>query len=251
MVKFQIMSDLHIETSDNEDVDPLKYITPSANILILAGDIGRIHKYNQLKNFLTKLCTHFEFVLYVLGNQEFYHVKGIERKNMEDLLKDIEVIAEKIPNLHILNRSSVVIDNVCVAGCTLWSQPTVEVPPFLVRIHGMTTSIYNGLHLQDLSYVRKITDYCTEKKLKLLLVTHHSPTFRVTQNKSRDKYKSLYATNLESLFDVNKIHTWICGHVHANFDFISKGGTRLVCNQKGKPADRIMDFSLQKVINLI
>ena len=248
MVKFQIMSDLHIETSDEEDVDPLKYITPSANILILAGDIGRIHKYEQLKNFLTKLCSHFEFVIYILGNQEFYHVKGIERKNMVQLLNDIESISQKITNLYILNRNSVVVDNVCIAGCTLWSQPTVQVPSFLVRIHEMNTETYNNLHLEDLEYIQTITKYCQEKNLKLLLVTHHAPTFRVTQNKTRDKYKSLYATNLEYLMDQSKIHTWICGHVHMNFDFKTKGGTRLVCNQKGKPMDGITDFSMEKII---
>ena len=166
MVKFQIMSDLHIETSDEEDVDPLKYITPSANILILAGDIGRIHKYEQLKNFLTKLCSHFEFVIYILGNQEFYHVKGIERKNMVQLLNDIESISQKITNLYILNRNSVVVDNVCIAGCTLWSQPTVQVPSFLVRIHEMNTETYNNLHLEDLEYIQTITKYCQEKNLE-------------------------------------------------------------------------------------
>ena len=59
MVSIQIASDLHIECIDNDDVDPLDFVTPEAPILILAGDIGSFYRQKQLKNFLTKLCTHF------------------------------------------------------------------------------------------------------------------------------------------------------------------------------------------------
>jgi predicted phosphodiesterase len=71
MVKFQIMSDLHIETlSNNLCID--NFVRKSADILILAGDIGRVHKYEQLERFLKDLCPRFEIVLYVLGNHEYY-----------------------------------------------------------------------------------------------------------------------------------------------------------------------------------
>ena len=50
-VKIQIASDLHIEYRSNIIPNPLDLITPSAEILILAGDIGSSYKYNQL-NFL-------------------------------------------------------------------------------------------------------------------------------------------------------------------------------------------------------
>ena len=39
-ISVQIASDLHIECIDNNDIDPLTYITPAADILILAGDIS-------------------------------------------------------------------------------------------------------------------------------------------------------------------------------------------------------------------
>ena len=56
MVSIQIASDLHIECIDNDDVDPLDFVTPEAPILILAGDIGSFYRQKQSKNFLTKLC---------------------------------------------------------------------------------------------------------------------------------------------------------------------------------------------------
>ena len=55
MTSIQISSDLHIECVNDDNIDPLQYITPSADILILAGDIGSLYKIKQLKNFIKQL----------------------------------------------------------------------------------------------------------------------------------------------------------------------------------------------------
>jgi len=249
MVNFQIMSDLHIENlPDNLHVDD--FITPTAEILILAGDIGRVHKYIQLENFLQNLCPRFEFVLYVLGNHEYYRVDGIPPKNMEEIFKDLQTIKAKIPNLYILNCTSVIIDDVCVAGCTLWSKTDVDVPPYIVKIPEMNTVKYNALFENDRNYIEKMVKYCQQKNLKLLVVTHHAPSFSVGNRRWADKYKSLYCSDLNHLLDRKKVHTWICGHVHVNFDTKTRNGTRLVSNQKGKPHDGVTDYLLDKVISV-
>jgi predicted phosphodiesterase len=252
MVNFQIMSDLHLETFD-EDQSVLSFITPRSKILILAGDIGRIHKYNQLETFLKEVCKHFEIVLYVLGNHEYYKVDNIPVKSMEELLEDVTKIKLDIDNLYILNRTSVIIDDVCIAGCTLWSQAIIDIPQFIVRIPGMNTLKYNTMFKQDLNYIEEMVKLCNTRKLKLVVVTHHCPTYLVGRKRSRDKkdkYQSLYVSNLDYLLDSNRVHTWICGHVHKNFDFYTKNGTRLVCNQKGKPHDNLISFSKEKIISV-
>lgn len=249
MVQFQIMSDLHIENlADNVSIED--FIKPSADILILAGDIGRVHKYNQLENFLKNLCPKFQFVLYVLGNHEYYRVDGIKIKTMDGILEDINQIKSQISNLYILNRSSVIIDDVCVAGCTLWSQANVNIPPYIVRIPEMNISKYNYLFNEDRTYIENMIKYCQNKKLKLLVVTHHCPSYLLGLRKKNDKYRSLYCSNLEYILDRKKIHTWVCGHVHNNFDIISRNGTRLVSNQKGKPKDGVINYFLDKVITV-
>lgn len=246
MVNFQIMSDLHLETLD-ETQSVLSFITPKASVLILAGDIGRIHKYEQLETFLKEICKHFEIVLYVLGNHEYYKVDNVPVKTMDELLEDVHKIKLGIPNLYILNRTSVIIDDVCIAGCTLWSQATVEVPQFIVRIPEMNTFKYNAMFKQDLTYLESMVELCKARKLKLLVVTHHCPSYLVGR-KTRDKYQSLYVSNLDYLLDSSRVNTWVCGHVHRNFDFRTKNGTRLVCNQKGKPHDKLTTFTKEKII---
>lgn len=251
-MKLQIVSDLHIEYRSDNVPDPLSLITPSADILIMAGDIGSFYKYDQLKTFLNRLCPYFKVVIYVPGNHEFYNQKGYESKRMSTLFKSFIKIEESIKNLFILNRSSLQIGNICIVGCTLWSESNVMIPKFIVRIQDMNTKIYNEKHKGDLLYIKKMIKYCNENNLKLVVVTHHCPTYSVitSKNKLRDKYISLYASNLDYLLTKESVHTWICGHIHINFDKITEGGTRLIGNQNGKPKDNIRDYNKKLVIEV-
>ena len=252
MTNFQIVSDLHIEYKTNEVPDPLTLITPSAEILILAGDIGSFYQYDQLQTFLINLCKHFKIVLYIPGNHEYYVTHGYQPQHMDTLIKKFVNIEQVIENLYVLNRSSAQIDDVCIVGCTLWSEPLVQVPKFIVRIHGMDTNIYKQIHKDNLLYIKKMIKYCRKKGKKLLVVTHHCPTYSViTSNKKmRDKFISLYASDLDYLLNDDMVHTWVSGHIHINFDLITKGGTRLVGNQRGKPRDKITDYNKSFVINV-
>lgn len=252
MTNFQIVSDLHIEYNTDEVPDPLTLITPSADILILAGDIGSFYKYSQLKTFLINLCPQFKVVIYVPGNHEYYTMKGYPPQKMNQLLQRFIKMEESINNLYVLNRSSVQIDNVCIVGCTLWSKPEVPVPKFIVRVPGLNTRAYIQKYEGDLAYIEKMIKYCQKRGKKLMVVSHHCPTYSVitSPKKLKDKYISLYASNLDHLLTSDKVHTWVAGHIHINFDLITDGGTHLVGNQKGKPKDKINDYSKSFVIEV-
>jgi Icc-related predicted phosphoesterase len=250
MVKLQIVSDLHIEIFDDTP-SAKEYITPSADILILAGDIGRVHRYEQLKCFLTDVCSMFQAVIYVPGNHEYYKVDSVPEKNMYALKSDLYSIKKDIDNLYIMDRNSVVIDGVCIFGCTLWSEPKGHVPRFIVRIRGMTTEKYHAMFYRDLTYIETMIKYCKARKLIPVVVTHHPPTYAVMNPKVRERFRFLYGSELDHLLHIEKVHTWICGHVHNNFDYITDGGTRLVSNQKGKPKDKVKDFLNNKVISVV
>jgi len=244
MVTFQIASDLHIEYKNDDVPEPLDFITPSSEILILAGDIGSFYKINQLEEFLKKLCLHFKLVLYVPGNHEYYTFNEYKPLHMSTLLSYIYEIENSIKNLYILNESSIIIDDICITGCTLWSKPDIRIPRYIVRIHGINNEIYERKHIKDVNYIKKMINYSKSNNLKLLVVTHYCPTYKVLDNfKKKDKLSSLYVTNLDELLTSEQVHTWICGHIHQNFDFTTEGGTRVVGNQKGKPKDKITDYS--------
>lgn len=252
MLELQIASDLHIEYKNNDVPDPLDYITPSADILILAGDIGSLYKIEQLEGFLVKLCKNYKYVIYVPGNQEYYIFNEYNPLPMNILLNRLYKVEQNIKNLFILNKSSIMIENICITGCTLWSDLKISIPKFIVRIHGITNEIYTQKFSSDLNYINKMIDHCDKNKYKLVVVSHYCPSYTVTNNcKKKDKYISLYTSNLDHILNTNKVHTWICGHIHANFDFkFEQNGTRIVGNQKGKPRDKLTDYSKNFVIKI-
>jgi len=241
--KFQIASDLHIEYM-NEIVDPLDFIVPCADHLILAGDIGSLYRYDQLFNFLNNVSKYFTNVLYIPGNHEYYKprdmkIKPLTFNKLNDILKIIE---DKIPNLYVLNCKSVIIDNVCIFGCTLWSNITCDLPKFIVRIHQFDTQTYLDLHKSHVQYIENMIGYCKSNGLTAYCVTHHPPTFDVINMANRkQKFVSLYASELDRLL-TRDIHTWVFGHVHKNFD-LNYNGCRLVSNQQGRAKDNVNDFS--------
>lgn len=262
-LSFQIISDLHIEYKNNIIPHPLKYITPKSPILILAGDIGSLYKMYQLKGFLTEVCKLFDIVFYIPGNHEYYTQQEYDPVSFESLSTRLHSLEKDINNLYILDRSSVVINDICITGCTLWSHSEVKIPKFIVRVHGMTTQIYNQKHHNDLKYINKMIEHCSKNKLKLVVVTHHCPSFNIldnlksplyskdnNNNRKKDKYVSLYFSSLDSLLEKSKVDTWICGHIHQNFDFVTDGGTRLIGNQFGKPRDNICDYDKELVVNI-
>lgn len=251
MTILQIASDLHIEYKNDSIPNPLNYITPKADILILAGDIGSFYKINQLTKFMQELCKKFKVVLYVPGNHEWYMVPKQEPLSWNELEIRMRRLEDSITNLYILNRYSVRIGNLCIVGATLWSDPKCEIPPFIVRIYGVKTKQYKNFHEKDLKYLTDMIKYCNKNLLKLVVITHHPPTEKVLDNANkRKKFISLYATNLDYLLYKDKIDTWICGHTHKNFDFKTENGCRVVSNQKGKDKDHVDDYRKDFIINV-
>lgn len=250
MTTVQIVSDIHIEYQNDENIDPLTIITPSAEILVLAGDIGSLYKYDQLHAFINGLVPYFKHVLYVPGNHEYYTPPNYIPCKMSSLKDSLVKLNDSWDNFNVLDRGSVQIGDLCIVGATLWSDIRCELPRFIVRIHQMTTEIYHDMFKQDLNYIEQMVAYCKEKKLRMMCITHHPPTYDVMKGlKKRDKFVSLYASDLDYLLKSENIETWVCGHVHSNFDFLTDGGCRVVGNQKGKPKDKITDFGCDFVIN--
>lgn len=251
MTTVQIASDLHIEYKQDTVPNPSEYITPSADILVLAGDIGSLYKYRQLEEFLTNTCRMFKAVLYVPGNHEWYEIPGIDPVPKRELERRLHCIKDNIPNLFILDKSSVLVGDICFVGCTLWSEPLCHVPRFIVRMENMNMLQYQQCHRNDIRFLENMMTYCTDKGYKLVVITHYPPSFKtLIGTRRRKKYLSLYASQLDHLLIKSKVHTWIYGHTHTNHNFISEGGTYVVCNQKGKAQMITDDYSDKFTINI-
>ncbi|OCK73265.1 hypothetical protein K432DRAFT_430686, partial [Lepidopterella palustris CBS 459.81] len=170
--KFQVMSDLHLETIQYEFDIP-----KSAPNLILAGDIGRLSDIDRYAAFLSK-CQQFERILLVPGNHEFY---GSSREQGIKLAKRLE---DGIPNLTIMNRKRVDIGNITILGCTLHSRISSNARKTMdfSRIFGWTVQNHNEEHDRDVSWLKNAVELISVKNpaQRIIVVTHYAPSFEKT-----------------------------------------------------------------------
>jgi predicted phosphohydrolase len=211
----QVCSDIHLERDDISDIS--KIITPNAEILVLAGDIGNPMTtiYN---NFLDYYSKFFKIIFIITGNHEYYGNTIIETN------KKIEEICESYNNIHFLNNKVFKHEGILFIGTTLWS---------LIPEH---YTVYD--QLSSMNDFKLIKDFKLEEYRKLfinnvkfiknnleensIIVTHHAPSMRcIAEEYKYDKVNCCFASDLDELFMNDKVIGWIYGHTHNNLSVIS------------------------------
>lgn len=138
-MKIKVVSDLHLEFGT------ISIENNGADVLILSGDIcvakdlndkdvyetmGH-NKSSMYHTFFQECCARFPNVIYIAGNHEHYH---------GDYPKSIPRLKEKLGylvNLHILDKESVMLNDVLFIGGTLWTDMNKEDPITLSHIRGI------------------------------------------------------------------------------------------------------------------
>lgn len=240
-MQFQIVSDIHLERLQNLNNF---VITPKAQYLILAGDICNIEKFDIYTRFLQKVCSLYEKVFLVPGNNEYYSTMY----SYEFLDAQLQQFSRTISNLIYLNSRYYDIDDVRIYGSILWSYVPINfsynhfMPIKDDELNNIDTKWLNKLHE---SCVKDLTNSLSVTK-KNLVVTHYPPTFEKTMSNEHmtSPKRYFYANDLSDLINSKLVHTWVYGHTHINSDFV-KEGTRIVSNQfSGR------NYSNEKVIEI-
>jgi predicted phosphodiesterase len=262
-MKIAVCSDLHLEFG------PISLEnTENAEVLILSGDIcvandlreldkGNNDKSNQYHTFFQECCARFPSVIYIAGNHEHYH---------GDFAKSIGTIRDRLGylvNLHVLDKESVLINNVFFIGGTLWTDMNKEDGITLMHMKSMMNdfrSVENSArktHYRDTlgnSHVRiarftpddavedhkKMLEYIKimvegKHDQKIVVVGHHAPSKASTHPRyaKEEIMNGGYSSDLsEFILDHPQIKLWTHGHTHENFDYLI-GSTRIVCNPRG------------------
>jgi predicted phosphodiesterase len=140
-MKIAIASDVHLEFGDLDIKN-----TKNAETLILSGDIcvasditqrdpydtmGPDYRSNRYHDFFQRCAANFKNVIYIAGNHEHYH--GDFAKTIPHLK---EVLAY-LPNLHVLDKETITIDDVVFIGGTLWTDMNNNCPETLQQIKHM------------------------------------------------------------------------------------------------------------------
>ena len=203
------------------------------DILILAGDI---HVGEKAMPFLLEE-TKKSPVLYVLGNHEFYD---------NDIDKITEFwVSQNIKNLHVLERSEYILDNVRFLGCSLWTDFNKGDPKAMDTIRYTMSDFAVVDKNNRILTPRDVLKVHIESKKWLIsqlekpftgttvVITHHLPSYNSVSPRFRDNVLNYgFYSDLSELISKFQPDLWIHGHTHDSFNYI-EGTTKIICNPRG------------------
>jgi predicted phosphohydrolase len=237
-MNFQYASDLHLEFAQNKKVVIKKPLFPSAEILLLAGDIMPICDLAQHQDFINHLSDHFKMTYWLPGNHEFYG---------SDLATRPSSFEESIrPNVLLLNN--IVKEIPDAAGpielifSTLWTNIPAHLTETVVkRVQDfnqiqwnggkLTPQVYNQLHQNALDFLEPALE---SKPTRKIVISHHLPSFlNYPKKHQNDPINACFASNLDHFMQKTAPNAWIFGHHHVNIPSFLISQTTLYTNQLG------------------
>ncbi len=259
-MKIALVSDVHLEFGD------LDFENDSgADVLILGGDIciandmaqrdpyntmGEQYRSNRFHDFFQRCSDRFPHVIFIVGNHEHYH--GDFAKTVPHF-KDV---LGYLPNLHILEKETFVLDDITFIGGTLWTDMNRRDNRTLHDISRMmndfrcvdnTNKIEDGRgwpgrftttdaandHDAMVAFIDQTVAANTAGRY--VVVGHHSPSRLSTHPKYQDQFimNGGYSSSLDDFIqDRPQIKLWTHGHTHEDFDYMI-AGCRILCNPRG------------------
>jgi len=233
-----IISDTHIELCKEKYIKdillPNLIKKKKSSLLALCGDIGNVYNEEQqmkLSFFLSSLKEHYNTILYVPGNHEYYGSNKY-KQSIDETEKYLKEICNKI-GVILLIRGNYENEKYIIYGCTLWSMLPHDMSYYLndlTKINGMNYNKYNELHIKDSLWL--INNLNKENHKTIIVLTHHLPSHQLIDPKfkSYGELNKCYYSNMDFLFD--KVNIWCCGHSHQRIDKYIEN-TRIIINAIG------------------
>ena len=251
-MKIQFLSDLHLEKGHTIS------ISKTAPNLALLGDIDN-YPFTNVINLLSPLSSTFDNIFYVLGNHEYYNEIFLP---MDYILSFLKNSFKQFPNIHILEKNTIDLGDFVIAGTTMWSFIPLQYHSsysnhlndykyiFVNDFDTLTPSLQNTLFHDNVFWLETIIDYYKSSNKKLIVLSHHSPSFHQTlQPKfTRDIFNHAFCSNLTHLFKP-PVSTWFFGHTHHFTDYLPSLSTRLLSNPLGNH-DELTGFIPNYHINI-
>lgn len=250
-MKLRLLSDVHLEFARNGPKYIKRFIPDhpcNDDILILAGDIGN-PATKLYKAFLREISPYYAKVLIISGNHEYYQrykrncdyhleITHQYKFSMDQIDIMIHKITSSFPNVHFLNRTSLIHNRIRFLGCTLWSVPDPSSYHYMndfTMIEDMTPIEYNRLHEQDSTWLSSHLNESSDDYDKTIVITHHLPSYRLISDKFiGSPLNCFFANHLDHL--VEKADIWVCGHSHSAKQ-INIGNCRCYLNPVGYPGE--------------
>ena len=235
-MKFQIISDIHIERAYPEVPRLESIIKPLTDTLILAGDIGHLEYMHQYVMFLHQVEVFYKRAILILGN----HEPASKRVKVSVLINQLKEHLREMPTITLLEEETIDLDiTFRVFGSTMWT----SIPRASWGLQSQYW-ILDGDEKHDSHWINKQHSYCLERLdeeilraqgdgKQLIVIGHHAPLLKgpLDNRYDNDPKRFYYATDLSRYLVRNKVAVWVFGHTHVNCDLLTDGHTRVVSNQ--------------------
>lgn len=244
MSKILPLSDLHLEFS--------QFLIPETEnekeiVVILPGDVGLAKKEHTYRDFINNTCDRFKNVIWILGNHSHYY------GNWPTTLTKIWNATLDHENLYVVEKETVIIDDVAFVCATMWTSfdnnnpiTMYDAKQYMNDYHQIRTGP------KDMPWKRKLTPSDTladhnravayifpeiakqkEAGKKVVVVTHHLPSFMsIPEEYKNDSLNGAYATELFEDIMATQPNIWVHGHNHSSMDYYI-GKTRILNNPRG------------------
>ena len=268
-MKLVIVSDLHFGFGSNNNPweQTQMYSGPNDEVLCVLGDCGPIDSLaSQYSRFFGWASKKYRHVLFVYGNHEFYS-EWSNIQTMDSMKKIMRSIVKPYDNVHILDNSSYVIDDVAFIGATFWTDMNNKHPFACMDAYGINDFhvIYTtkdsvltpeqsvDFHMKSKSYIRNTMIHHHRRGKKTVVLTHHAPSLLSIHPKycsgNYARMNPCFSSNCDQLILDGKPVLWAHGHTHTSFDYVI-GDTRVICNPHGYGFENYLDFSWGKTIDV-
>lgn len=243
-MNFQIASDIHIKYFGDIGDD---FFIPQASTLVLLGDICEFSQLHACYRIFERMGEKWDHILYVFGNHEYYGATLSDR-----VITYAKKLFSPIPNITVLNRDTIIIEDTCFIGTTLWSD-MLNGNPIAESVCSTSIADYSYIKVSDpKGFTRRLLTLDTIKEFKrslkfikkavsdvsdnhkAVVLTHHAPSFMSVTDKYRGSLMNgAFVSELTPyIMDNPKISVWAHGHVHSDHDY-KIGSTRVVCHPLG------------------
>ena len=259
-MKIALVSDIHLEFGDLDFEN-----NSGADVLILGGDIciandmtqrdpyntmGEQYRSNRFHDFFQRCCERFPHVIFVVGNHEHYH------GDFAKTVPHFRDVLGYLPNLHILEKETFVLDDITFIGGTLWTDMNKRDNRTLHDISRMMNDfrcVDNSAKTEDgrgwpgrFTTTDAANDHdamvafidqtiAANPAGRYVVVGHHAPSKLSTHPRYQDQFimNGGYSSELDDFIqDRPQIKLWTHGHTHEDFDYMI-AGCRILCNPRG------------------
>ena len=235
-MKVTYCSDIHTEFMQN---DKEYYHPGTGEVLILAGDIGvagdLVDEDSYFQRFLRDCVEGYDKVFMVLGNHSHYDFNFLETEKLH---------RELMPaGITLLENQSEYYGGIHWVGATLWTDFNNGDPLQMLDAEQVMNDYHiichgdrklrpsDTLHEHD-ETVTWFNQVLPTLRGKIVMITHHCPTYHSLSGKYGSQMQGCYATDLSQMIYTCSPHLWVHGHCHESADYMV-GTTKVKSNPRG------------------